>query len=225
HTKLAASLSRAAAADYAADKLPFTTIAFIDDGKAVRFKVGKAAWQCDLSSYECTPTPQGPPEETADAPVPDQDSDAEVPDDNEDLVPSAVQQKKKKGFGKGAPFGAARQAQSPDTNWTALIKDNNLYLRGKDGLETQLTTNGVAGNAYSAVAWSPDSKTVVTYRSEPGDGKEVYMIETSPRDQLAARLHTRPYPRPGDKFPAHEMWLVDVDGKKPLKVDIERIDF
>src|SRR5262249_62419062 len=54
HTKLAASLSRAAAADYAADKLPFTTIAFIDDGKAVRFKRGKAAWQCDLSSYACT---------------------------------------------------------------------------------------------------------------------------------------------------------------------------
>src|SRR5205085_4046601 len=33
------------------------------------------------------------------------------------------------------------------------------------------------------------------------------------------------YPRAMDKFATHEIWLVDVDGMKPIKVDTERIDF
>src|SRR5438477_2942659 len=48
HAKLAASLSKAAGAEYRADKLPFDSIEFIDDDRAIRFNVGDAAWKCDL---------------------------------------------------------------------------------------------------------------------------------------------------------------------------------
>jgi len=75
------------------------------------------------------------------------------------------------------------------------------------------------------LTWAPDSATLVMYRTEPGDNKEVHMIETSPKDQLAAKLHTRPYPRPGDKFALHEIYVLDIENKKPIKVDVERIDY
>jgi dipeptidyl aminopeptidase/acylaminoacyl peptidase len=133
----------------------------------------------------------------------------------------AKDQKKGKGGGKGA----AREAKSPDMKWTAFIKDRNVWLRDADGKETQITDNGVEGDAYAAVEWAPDSRAVVAYRSTPGDDKTVYLFESSPKDQLPARIHERPYPRPGDKFPTHEMWLIDIASMKPIKVDIERIDF
>src|SRR5262245_59674942 len=47
HAKLATALSKAADAEYRADSLPFDSIDFTDDAKAVRFKVGDDAWKCD----------------------------------------------------------------------------------------------------------------------------------------------------------------------------------
>jgi hypothetical protein len=29
---------------------------FVDEGKAVAFKIGDSVWQCDLTSYECAQT-------------------------------------------------------------------------------------------------------------------------------------------------------------------------
>src|SRR5262249_17534588 len=41
HAKLAAALSKAAGTDYNADRLPFDAIDFVDEGKAIQFKVDK----------------------------------------------------------------------------------------------------------------------------------------------------------------------------------------
>jgi dipeptidyl aminopeptidase/acylaminoacyl peptidase len=230
HEKLAASLSKATGNKYAADGLPFQTIEFADDGKIVRFSVGKDPWQCELTSYECTRAATAPKDEAGPSPPA-----AEEPDDYsqnsydppqaEEMSPEELAQKKgqpKKG--KQSPF-PVREAKSPDGKWTVFIKEFNVWLRDQDGKDTQVTQNGIEGDAYSSVAWSPDSKVVVTFRSTPGDNKTVYLLESSPRDQLPAKLHERPYPRPGDKFSTHEMWLIDVDKVKPIQVDVERIDF
>src|SRR5207253_4952951 len=48
HAKLAAALSKAAGAEYRAEKLPFDSIEFIEDSKAIRFEVSDATWKCDL---------------------------------------------------------------------------------------------------------------------------------------------------------------------------------
>jgi dipeptidyl aminopeptidase/acylaminoacyl peptidase len=233
HDKLAAGLSRAAGAKYRAERLPFNTIEFVDGGKAVRFTIEDASWQCDLSSYECTRAAAGPKEGENDADAPpeeavDYSQNSYDPPQAEELSPEEMAQTKtqpqgpKKGKGPPPPV---REAKSPDMKWTAFIKDHNVWLRDQDGEETQVTRNGAAADAYSTVAWSPDSKVVITYRSTPGDNKTVYLFESSPKDQLPAKLHERPYPRPGDKFATHEMWLIDVDQMKPTKVDVPRIDF
>ena len=146
----------------------------------------------------------------------------------DELPPQAAQQKKKGGIKKGGGFPQQprrESAASPDGKWTAFIKDNNVSLRDKDNQEIPLTTVGTATNAFTWLAWAPDSRSLVMFRTEPGDNKEVYMIETSPKDQLTAKLHTRPYPRPGDKFNLHEIHVVDLETKKPVKADIERIDY
>ncbi|MCI0640102.1 MAG: S9 family peptidase [Gemmataceae bacterium] len=245
HDKLAAALSQASGKTYQGSRLPFDSIEFVEDGKAVRFQAGGARWQCDLTNYDCAPVKDAspdleelPPPQRDDfdgqgAPLPHgrgSDSDDSFNRDPEgsadgDPAEDDEPQQKKKGFGKKG-FGKPpeRELRSPDGKWTALLKDNNVYLKDKDGVETQLTKNGVVGDAYGNLSWSPDSKALLAYRTTPGDRKEVYMIESSPKDQLPAKLHTRVYPRPGDRFDMHEMWLIDVETKKPIQVETERID-
>lgn len=232
HQKLAASLSKASGSNYKADRLPFNTIEFADN--AVRFNQGGTTWQCDLATYECKKSAKQVDEDespaTTDANPWDTENTEDAPWAAEDEPPfsaEVIQQKKKTGK-KGTGFfqpQAKREATSPDGKWTAFTKDNNSFLKDKDNKETQLTEAGTAGNPFASLTWSPDSKTLVMYRTEPGDNKEVYMIETSPKDQLPAKLHTRPYPRPGDKFALHEIYVADMETKKPTKVDVERIDF
>src|SRR5262245_61579934 len=60
HKKLAAALSKAAGKEYAADRLPFDRIEFVEQGKAVRFSAAGQGWKCDLTSYECTSTENAP---------------------------------------------------------------------------------------------------------------------------------------------------------------------
>ncbi len=87
HTKLAAALSKAAGVKYQGDKLPFTTLEFVDDGKSVQFTAADKTWKCDLVSYECVPVksdggaalnlPADPPSvlagvESDEAPVPNE---------------------------------------------------------------------------------------------------------------------------------------------------------
>jgi hypothetical protein len=202
HDRLAAALTQAADKKYDGKRLPFEQIEFIDGQRAVLFKVEGSAWQCDLSSYECSRAAREPKVES-------KSDEAEQPEPQDDAEPAPdvddePQQKKfgKKGFAKRGSFGApaaTREARSPDGRWTAFIKDSNVFLRDGGGKEVPVTTKGAAGDAFTAFTWSPDSRSLVAYCTKPGDNKEVYMIETSPRDQLPAKLHVRlaPCRRPG----------------------------
>jgi len=116
--------------------------------------------------------------------------------------------------------------ESPDGEWTAFIKDNNLRIRSNDGeTELQLSQDGSEGNAYGMPQWAPDSKTLVAWRIEPGDRKEVYLVESSPDGGGRAKLSSRPYALPGDKFTSYELNLFDIETKEQSKPDVDRIDF
>src|SRR5262245_38001553 len=114
HAKLAVSLSKAAASDYKADRLPFDSIEFVETDKAVTFAVGKTTWKCDLASYECsksetkttTSVSDGVPAGTTSS------EDVEVaPDEREAL---AMLQPR--------PREAGADNRSPDRKWTAFVK-------------------------------------------------------------------------------------------------------
>jgi dipeptidyl aminopeptidase/acylaminoacyl peptidase len=227
HAKLAAALSKADGGAHSATRLPFSMITFSEDDKAITF-TANGRWRCDLTTYECARLPKSNEEEEPAEPAlsrAEADEESAIPDEAPFVSEEEMAFVQKKGGKKGFPPPATREARSADGKWLATIKDYNVILKDKDGKESILTKDGVAGNAFDALAWAPDSKTLVAYRTEPGDNKQIHMIETSPKDQLPTKLHTRAYPRPGDKFNQHEMWIVPIETKKPIKVDVERINF
>ncbi len=196
HQRLAAALSAATGAEYAAQTLPFRSVEFDEEGKFVRFRIGSGYWQCDLESYDCQ-----------------QVDEPEAGQTGEPGETAAAENDRERG-------------ESPDGKWIAFVRDHNVYVRARgDQKETQLSTNGEPGNSFGAVFWSPDSKRLVAYRTQPGDNHEMYLVESSPQDQVRPKLHEHVYALPGDKADVHEMWLLSADRRGQTRVDTEPIDW
>jgi dipeptidyl aminopeptidase/acylaminoacyl peptidase len=259
HAKLAEGLTKATDTKYQADKLPFSDIEFVDGNKAVRFTVAGTGWKCDLSSYSCTRTDAttfAPPTKPSRVSLPQSGEDedglyVELPwvsataTENTDIA--APQQRGQRGQrGQGAQRGQGQGqrgrgrggdqpedgplVESPDHKWTAQVRNFNVFLKSADGQESQLSQDGVQTNAYGALQWAPDSKTLVAFRVEPGDRKDVYLIRSTPLDLDPVRggratLESRYYALPGDKFNAYELNLFEVATKKQTKPAVDRVDF
>jgi Prolyl oligopeptidase family/Dipeptidyl peptidase IV (DPP IV) N-terminal region len=232
HEKLAAALSKATGSKYDGRRLPFGIIEFSDDGKAVTFSVAGTSWKCDLTSYQCSKSQSEPGASEAFAHA--SGSDEASPDDRDFAEPpwageqeldeeeSPALQKPR----KQPPKEDRPSERSADGKWTAFVKDHNVHIRAIDtGQEVQLSQDGKEGHAYGMLQWAPDSRTLVAFRIEPGDRKEVYLIESSPSGGGRAKLRTRPYALPGDKYTTYELSLFDVVNKKQVKPEVERIDF
>jgi dipeptidyl aminopeptidase/acylaminoacyl peptidase len=198
HKKLADALSQPKAAPYHPERLPFDTLDFVDEGKAVQFKVGTKIWKCDLITYKCA------------------EIDAEPVPARGPKLPSAFQRPRRRD---------ASSPLSPDGKWTAFVKDHNVFIRaGEAGPQVQLSKDGNKGLAYGMLAWAGDSKSLVAFRIAPGEDKLVHLIESSPRGGGRARLRSRKYAMPGDKFASFELNLFDVAGKKQIKPEVDCID-
>ena len=249
HDKLAAALSKAAGADFNGDHLPFSDIEFVQDDKAVQFEASGKTWRCDLATYECTAAPATQSksgstslipatlkDDTAEADSADYDDaspqvDADTAAETDHMSPQAQADQQGNGAQGGRRRGGGgrngnRSLASPDGKWTAAIHNYNLYVRAASGdtNEIQLSTDGVEGNAYGRPEWSPDSKTLIAWRIEPGDQKEVYLVQSSPAGGGRAVLHTRPYGQAGDKFPHYEVNVFDVASHKQIKPDVDRYE-
>ncbi len=130
HAKLAAALSKAAGEEFKADRLPFSDIEFIDEGKAIKFDAATKTWKCNLTSYECSAVTDNAekrtPEATMNAPSSSTGAPAELqlasedPSDEDvsgfaetDASPFAEeqvqpQQDQQQGRGQGQGRGAGR---------------------------------------------------------------------------------------------------------------------
>lgn len=133
--------------------------------------------------------------------------------------PAPGKRERQRREGKRTPLG-----RSPDGKWIAFIKESNVYLRDESGDETPLSEDGSDGNAYGLFEWSPDSKTLVAWRIEPGGKKEVYLIRSSPPEGGRAKLESRSYALPGDEFTRYELNLFQMDAKKQVKPEVERFE-
>jgi hypothetical protein len=235
HEKLATALSKAAGMPCQADRLPFDDIEFVESAKAIQFKLNNTTWKCDLESYSCSRTEAGsrsdPP---AAAPVnvalaaaePEARSRLESPWPDGLAPASEESPQPQRDPGRGQrQQGQTRSPRSADGKWTAFLKDDNVFVRSEDGgKEFRLSQDGKPGSAYGMLQWAPDSQSLVAFRIEPGDGKEVYLIESSPREGGRAKLHTRPYALPGDKLPSYELNLFDIARRKQSKPGVDWID-
>jgi dipeptidyl aminopeptidase/acylaminoacyl peptidase len=211
HARLAESLSKAANEKYAADRLPFDAIEFADGGKAAIFSAKGKTWRCSLDDYSC--------------------AEAKVDARKTVEAGKAVAQGARAAFqGRRGFRGPFRRndadAESPDKKWTASIKEGNVHLRSADGKESfALSKGGTTAAPFGMLNWSPDSMRLVAWRIEPGERKEVHLIESSPKEGGRAKHTSRPYPLPGDRFDAYELWTFDPAAKAGKKVDADKVDF
>ena len=132
--------------------------------------------------------------------------------------------------------------RSPDGKWDAVVRGHNLVLREvATQKEFPLTFDANPTSTYARneetqravemefdrrdpitptpeVYWSPDSHRVVAMRLKPGTSRRVYLIESSPADQLQPKLDSYPYLKPGDDVPIRKPHLFDVVARREIAV-------
>ncbi len=122
----------------------------------------------------------------------------------------------------GKPFDELDNAPviSPDSTWTAFIKNYNVYVKSKDGEEHQLSYDGAPGDYYSSYfSWSPDSKKLAVNKVRVNEDRYIYFVESSPDSQLQPVLQKRYYLKPGDLLPIKHPALFNVETLKQLPVN------
>jgi dipeptidyl-peptidase-4 len=124
---------------------------------------------------------------------------------------------------KDRPKRPRRRGRSPDGKWFAFIKDYNLYVRKNENNEDiALSDDGTEESAYSeSVYWSPDSKKLVSLLVQKGEDRKIYLIESSPKDQLQPKLQTLSYAKPGDRIDIGKPELFDIEQNRQISVSDE----
>ncbi|ABL72692.1 S9 family peptidase [Paracoccus denitrificans] len=134
------------------------------------------------------------------------------------------------------PVAAPAENVAPDHSARLVIRDHNLWLVDHSG-KRPLTSDGEAGNGYGGflgfdynlaearcppiALWSPDSSRIATLRTDLRQVPLAHLIEAIPPDGSRPRLHSFPYPVPGDEHGAlSELWFIDRNGQRvPARMD------
>jgi dipeptidyl aminopeptidase/acylaminoacyl peptidase len=112
---------------------------------------------------------------------------------------------------------------SPDKQWIANIRNGNLFVRPAGGGQpVQLSTDGSVEKPYARYSWSPDSKNVVAFLSDPKKVREVYYILADVTGTTRGQLKSHPYAQPGDENTTYEMNIFNIAAKTQIKVDMEK---
>lgn len=214
HEKLASALSRAAGQAYTARALPFDTIRFVEDGRAIRFSVQQVSWTCDVSSYAC-------------------ERSKAVDEEEEEAGPGGPR-------GQAARPPRAERA-SPDRKHVAFVRDHNLWVRVvATGEQIQLSRDGERFYDYAtplpsptlmvqqgtedvvqppAVFWSPDSKKIATYVTDQRNFPRLTIVQSAPPDQFRPKSFSYAYPLPVDyAVPMATMVVFDVERRRQTPV-------
>jgi hypothetical protein len=208
HAELALALGKAANVQVNAARLPFDVIQFVNDNLAVRFTAFGKSWDFDLQAKECVLSPAN----AAPATLPSASRGGRGGFDP--AVMGAM----------GSRGGRGAGGNSPNGQFAAFARNNNIFIRDAGGAEKQLSTDGTAQDGYVNLQWSPDSQTLIAFRRQPAEAKEVYRLQSSPPNGGRAVLQHEVYLLPGDKLDSYELNLFVVADKKQIKPDIGRID-
>jgi dipeptidyl aminopeptidase/acylaminoacyl peptidase/uncharacterized protein (DUF885 family) len=132
---------------------------------------------------------------------------------------------------------------SPDGRWIAFVQDEDLWLRDAQTREAHaLTHDGTAADTWHRdvlrdqaigmeydkpdapptepdVYWSPDSRRLVAMRTHTAPKREVFLVQSSPKDQLQPKLLSYPYLKAGDEVPVSKPHLFDVAAAAEVPVN------
>ncbi len=193
HSALAAALTQASQTPVGPTRLPFNTIDVDVARQTVSFAYRSRWWTWSNSELTLTSRSEYPPPPA---------------------IPEELPQRR-----------GRRSTRSPDNALGDLfIRDRNLWRRDRStGAEALLTTDGGPQAFYeNRFDWSPEGTHALGWRTIPGEEHKVYLIESSPRDQVQPKLHTLDYHKPGDKLPITQPVLIDVAAGRvmPLSTDL-----
>jgi dipeptidyl-peptidase-4 len=215
HKRVAKVLAERTGKEIDPEHLPFESIQFSDDGKTFQVFGDNLAWKFDFEKYEVSEDKNTKPDKT------------ETPREER-------RQRRSREWAS---------AKSPDGKYEVVMQGDNLFLK-EDGTEKerQVSFDGNPGNTYKRSAqrdrlvgmqfeakdpekptpeiyWAPDSKHFVAMRTRPGTERLVYLVESSPKDQLQPKLQSYPYAKPGDEIAISKPHLFEVAGGKEIPLD------
>ena len=189
HAKLAAALSAASGKPYEANKLPFRSITFSPDAKAVAFAASGKSWKYNVVSGKINPETDAPT-----AASPNADNEIESPD------------------GRLAAF------IKEDNLWVRDTKTNQTTQLTTDGAKDYGYATDNAGWTHSdkpVLSWSPDSRKIATFRQDQRNVGNMYMVTTNVGHPT---LKSWKYPLPGDKDIATiERVIIEVSTPKVVR--------
>jgi hypothetical protein len=83
-----------------------------------------------------------------------------------------------------------RREEDAPREWRGFIREGNVWIRHRDsGEEGQLSRDGSADDPYrEPFLWSPDGTKLVVQQIKPAQEHKVYVVESSPGDQLQPKL-------------------------------------
>lgn len=200
HQRLADSLSKVTGKKYAAATLPFQTIRFSPDEKAIIVQVGGKQWKSNLQTYQIT---------ADSSPVTSSPESGGRPSRGEGGIEVLSPDRKRAAFIK---------------DYNLWVRDVQT------GKETQLTTDGIKDFGYATdnagwkssdraiLAWSPDSKKIATFRQDQRQVSDMYLVTTNVGKPT---LKQWKYPLPGDKdIPTIARVIIEVDNPKVIALQI-----
>jgi dipeptidyl aminopeptidase/acylaminoacyl peptidase len=116
-----------------------------------------------------------------------------------------------------APQIEAPEAPKTAPQFDVFVRDSNLWRRDKkNNQESRLSTNGSTQNFYADPQTSPDGRFVVAMQTRPAQEHKVYIVESSPADQVQPKLKTLDYLKPGDRIEQPRPRLFDVVAGKEI---------
>ena len=202
HQKLAAALSTFLDKEVKPGDLPFKSFEYKNEGESIQFTAEKKQICCDLITYELQETEK-------------------KPDENK------------------------QEAVSPDKKWTAFLKGPNLWIRNTETKEEYpLTSDGEEHYDYAAsrswywkecvshpednedertidVSWSPDSKKLVTYRTDRRDVGRLWLFQACPDSGYRAKVWSYERSLPGEtNTPRVEYFIFDIETRKKIPVNL-----
>ncbi|WP_316845628.1 S9 family peptidase [Pedobacter psychrodurus] len=200
HDKLSQSIEKAIGKKQNPSKLQFSELYFADQGNNAILKMQDKWYRLNLSDYNLT--------ETTDTSI--YRYNAKRP----------LQQRRSR-------WQRNREGRkSPDGKNEILIRGGNLYVVDvATKTETQLSTDGNAEKPYGDYAWSPDSKNIIAYKTDPKEIKKVHYVLSSVPGTTRGELKSREYAQPGDDFTAYQPYVFNLAAKRATKIDADPIDF
>lgn len=195
HARLATALATASGRDVDAGALPFA--AFEPTDGAIEFDAFGAHWRCSLDDYDCAGVEGPPPRGLLDVVAPD----------GRHAVFRQEYDIRARSLADGRDW-ALTDDGSADRDYGAN-PDYFMYstLLGKLGIP----------HLPPAVLWSPDSRRVLTHRTDMRGVRETHLVEALPADGGPPKLRTQRFAHPGDeRMPLAEFVVLDVESGKAV---------